>query len=243
MPQWQEMKHDEISGLFPGVWPPDQGRTIAAWTRHYALGMAQAVRETIHCGYDSMTAVEIGVWSGVGLLELCRVAEFFGQELGMRIQVFGFDSTVGLPEVNGYMDHPELWHMGAFKMPDPEELRAKLPPYAKLIIGDVSETIPQFELELRKSRLGFVAFDVDLYTSTKKALQLLRFDPECYLPAVPAIFDELEHGPDPQRMVRRGCRGARIQRSQHTPQDRPQVLVRHQQILYLPSVRSPDPAG
>lgn len=190
MAKWQQMTQDQVLDYFRDFARKIRTRQLDFGRWHYALGMAHGVRETIHCGYDRMTVVELGVWFGAGLVELCRIAEFFRQELEIEITVVGFDGAKGLPELNGYMDHPELWHTAAFVMPNPDELRARLPSFARLIIGDIGETIPPFEAELQKSRLGFVAFDVDLYSSTKQALRILKFAPDCYLPAVPAIFDD-----------------------------------------------------
>lgn len=190
MARWQDMSQDDLLEFCRDYARKIRTQQLRLGRWHYALAMAHGVREAIHCGYGRMTAVELGVWVGTGLLELCRIADYLGNALGVEINVVGFDRAEGLPELNGYMDHPELWHGGAFKMPDPAVLRGKLPPFAKLIIGDISETIPQFESELAECPLGFVAFDVDLYTSTKQALRILKFAPESYLPAVPAIMDD-----------------------------------------------------
>lgn len=186
------MSQQEVLHYFESYGAKIRRGELRLGRRHYALALAQSVRTAIHCGCGRFTAVELGVATGAGLRELCRIAEFFAKELGIEIGLFGFDRAMGLPEVSGYMDHPELWHTGAFKMPDPAELAAELPGFAKLVIGDISETIPEFEAELRTAPLGFAAFDVDLYSSTKHALRLLKFPPECYLPVVPSIFDNSE---------------------------------------------------
>ena len=144
----------------------------------------------IHCGNGRITAVELGVFRGEGLLELCTAAQYLTEQLGMEFRVYGFDTASGLPALEGYMDHPEIWHANAFVMPDPAELRAKLPPFAKLILGDVGETLPAFQAELADAPLGFVSFDVDLYSSTKRALQILQYPPACYLPGVALLFDD-----------------------------------------------------
>jgi hypothetical protein len=190
MAKWHDMTQAEVLGYFQGFGRRIRSQELKLGRQQYALAMAQGVRMAIHCGVPHITAVELGVFEGVGLLELCDVAAFFNAELGMEFTVIGFDNATGLPVLNGYIDHPELWHHNAFRMPDQDKLRAALPPFAKLIIGDLSDTIGVIEQDLKKAPLGFIGFDVDLYSSTKLALRILKFDPECYLPAVPATFDD-----------------------------------------------------
>ncbi len=42
------------------------------------------------------------------------------------------------------------------------------------------------------SALGFVSVDLDFYSSTVKALEVLTHDPNCYLPAVLMYFDDID---------------------------------------------------
>jgi hypothetical protein len=156
----------------------------------YAIGVAHGVRTAIHCGVSRFSIVEFGVWNGVGLLELCEIAEYWMRRTGVEITVYGVDSAAGLPQLTGYMDHPELWHTGAFKIPDPSVLRAKLPSFASLLIGDVADVMPELESKFSTIPLAFASFDVDLYSSTKRALRVLNMPAICYLPVVPATFDD-----------------------------------------------------
>jgi hypothetical protein len=188
--RWQQMSERELTAYFREYGAKVRAGALRLGRHHYALALALAVRMTIHCGHGRMTAIELGVAAGAGLLELCDTAAYLQDALGVQIKVYGFDSSVGLPPLEGYMDHPELWHTGAFKMPDPRELRAKLPPFAKLVIGDVGETIPALEADVHDAPIGFIAFDVDLYSSTKRALQILKFSSHSYLPGVALIFDD-----------------------------------------------------
>jgi hypothetical protein len=189
MAKWHDMTYNDVLTYFIDYAKRIRSGQLDLGRRQYALGLAHSAREAIHCGYEHITAVELGVFEGEGLLELCNVAAFFQEELGVKFTVYGFDNAAGLPPIKGYVDHPELWHHGAFKMPDPDKIRAKLPPFASLIIGDISETIGTIEQSLRDAPLGFVAFDMDLYSSTKNGLRILKFPPECYVPVVPTILD------------------------------------------------------
>lgn len=159
---------------------------------HYALPLLHGVLQAIHCDYDKLVAVELGVAWGNGLFDLCKSAEFFRKQFEIDIQVYGFDNATGLPPITDYRDHPELWYPGDYKMPDAAEIISKLPDFAHLIIGDVQETIPELEESMYGYRLGFVAVDVDYYSSTLAAFKMLEFSPHYYVPAVPMYFDDIE---------------------------------------------------
>lgn len=95
------------------------------------------------------------------------------KETGVRIKVVGFDRGTGLPPTKGdYRDHPDEWVEGVFPM-DEKWLRARLLPGTELILGDVRHTVPEF-MERQSCPLGFLALDLDLYSSTMQALEILR---------------------------------------------------------------------
>jgi hypothetical protein len=76
---------------------------------------------------------------------------------------------------------------------DQAALRAKLQS-AKLVIGDVAVTVKQWLRDSIESPLGFVAFDLDYYSSTKAALALLDGPESTHLPRVHCYFDDLAAG-------------------------------------------------
>jgi len=160
--------------------------------KHYALSLAMGVLSAIFCNIGRLAAVEFGVAGGAGLLDLCKAAAFFRAELGMEIDVYGFDNATGLPAPADYRDLPEVWQQGDFLLPDPALLRGKLPPFAHLVIGDIADTRDRFANILGKTRtLGFVSIDVDFYSSAKPCLDILRLDAASYMPAVPMFFDDI----------------------------------------------------
>lgn len=161
--------------------------------QYYALSLAHGVQQAIHCGYDQIIALELGVAKGNGLLELCQAAHVFRGLFDIDIKVFGLDSAAGLPELVDYRDHPELWTAGDFKMEDPALLRQKLPSFAELIIGDVGDTVAEVLEKAGKAKIGFVSIDLDFYSSTKRAMRLFTdANPEKYLPALPVYFDDMD---------------------------------------------------
>lgn len=189
---WQDFKSGEKAHEYFS----DFGQKIKAGSldlgrSQYALSLALGLLGAIHCQYGKITAIEFGVATGSGLLDLCKAAKFFRDELQFDIDVYGFDNAVGLPAPKDYRDHPELWRTGQFRMRDESELRAALPDFAHLILGDIAETVGKAEEILERSQLGFVAVDLDFYSSTKGALKIFEHPPLNYLPAVPVYFDDI----------------------------------------------------
>jgi hypothetical protein len=159
---------------------------------NYAYGMLRAADVARYFGKDAVTAVEFGVASGAGLLNLVELAERVRAETGVRFRVVGFDTGAGLPVVEGHKDHPEIWSPGDFVMESREALLARIGGRAELIFGDVADTVDGFVAGLDPAApLGFVSVDVDLYTGSRSALRCLRGRPELYCPAISMYFDDV----------------------------------------------------
>ena len=77
-------------------------------------------------GLTSVTAIEFGVASGAGLLNMANLADMITQETGVHVRVVGFDTGAGLPSIQGYKDHPEIWNAGDFAMEDRPALLTSL---------------------------------------------------------------------------------------------------------------------
>jgi hypothetical protein len=73
---------------------------------------------------------------------------------------------------------------------DVAKLRARLRK-ATLVLGDVGVTVEQWMREGLKHPVGFVAFDLDYYSSTAQALKLFEGDSATHLPRVHCYFDDL----------------------------------------------------
>lgn len=157
---------------------------------HYAYGLMRAAEEARALGYPAITAVEFGVAGGNGLVALEGHADYVTSETGVRIDVVGFDTGSGLPPSGDFRDAPYLWAHGDFAM-DEAALRARLR-RAALVLGDVRETVRPFVDRLdRQAPVGFVAFDLDLWSSTVSALDLFRGDVTACLPRVWCYFDDI----------------------------------------------------
>ena len=105
----------------------------------------------------------------------------------MAIDVHGFDAGTGLPAPVDHRDSPNLFQASAFPM-DIQKLRARLTT-AKLHLGDVSVTVPEFIASM-PAPIASIAFDLDLYSSTNQALQVLEAPSELLLPRVYCYFDD-----------------------------------------------------
>ncbi|MBV8800505.1 MAG: hypothetical protein JO208_11950 [Alphaproteobacteria bacterium] len=170
-------------------------RAKVAWDlvvrQQYAFPILYAADAARKYGYDSITVVEFGVAGGAGLLNMCRIAERTKAATGIEIRVVGFDTGRGMPPAIDYRDLPEHFQQGDFPM-DVAKLRAALPAFAELIIGDVQETVPRFLAGLSgQSPLGFVAIDVDYYSSARACLGILNGPATTYLPLVPVYLDDI----------------------------------------------------
>ena len=157
---------------------------------HYAFGLLQAAREAKRLGHSGITAIEFGVAGGNGLLEMEAYARDLSVGLGMQICVVGFDSGAGLPAPRDYRDLPHLWAPGDFDM-DRSQLEDRLTS-AQLLIGQIAETLPGFLGSVDKSApVGFVAIDVDLWSSTSDCLRVFDATTDKILPRVWCYFDDI----------------------------------------------------
>jgi len=155
----------------------------------YAYGTYQAALQARALGLSGICVIEMGVAGGRGLLALESHARAVQARLGIKIDVFGFDMGSGLPEPRGYQDMPYVWQSGYFAM-NGHLLRDRLAA-AEIIVGDVAQTVPQFLRRPGLPPIGFVAFDLDYYSSTMAALALLEAEPRALLPRVFCHFDDV----------------------------------------------------
>jgi hypothetical protein len=156
----------------------------------YAYGLYRAASTASRLGIPSISAVELGVAGGRGLLALEQHARDLEQMFGVGIDVFGFDTGEGLLPPKDHRDLPYHFAEGNYSM-DEAALRARLN-RATLILGDASVKFPEL-FDRGMSPIGFISFDMDHYTPTSAVLQ--RFGDasiqERFLPRVPLYFDDV----------------------------------------------------
>jgi hypothetical protein len=156
---------------------------------HYGFGVWEGAKLARWLNVPRITVAEFGVAGGDGLVELERIAADVEAHFGVGIDVLGFDNALGLPPPQDYRDVPHFWGTGFYRM-DEEAVRARLR-RAQLVIGDVSETIPQYLNASSGSPLAFAAFDVDYYSSTTAALKIFEGSADTHLPRVLCYFDNV----------------------------------------------------
>jgi hypothetical protein len=174
-------------------------RAKIAWDlvirQQYAYGILRAADLAREQGREAVTVVEVGVASGAGVMNMAMIAEKVSELTGVTITVHGFDTGAGMPAPVDYRDHPDLYAEGDFPM-DFDSLRANLPPRVTLHIGPLESTVPAFLESVDASGpVGFVAFDVDYYSSTTQALKLLAGPAELYLPITMTYLDDIALDP------------------------------------------------
>ena len=140
-------------------------------------------------GYTRISVIEFGVAGGNGLVLLERYAEEVSRELGIGIEVYGFDSGAGLPAPADYRDLPYHWRPGFFSM-DEERLRRRLSS-ARLVLGDIRETAVTFFETWNPAPLAAVLHDLDFYSSTRVALEMFNVDESHRLPRIFCYFDDI----------------------------------------------------
>ena len=163
--------------------------------QQYAFPILRAADLAAGYGFKRLSLIEFGVAAGAGLINMSTIAARVTRVTGVEIDVYGFDTGQGMPPPIDYRDLPECYTTGDFPM-DFEALSRALPDRTKLVIGDIEETIPVFVETLpRDAPIGFVAIDVDYYSSAKKCLTLFDAPWDCFLPFVPVYLDDIGDEP------------------------------------------------
>jgi hypothetical protein len=159
---------------------------------HYAYCMILAAEAALRMSLTKVSAVEFGVWYGSGLKNMCEIADFIHQTLGVEFCIYGFDTGAGLPTVADWRDHPELWGSGTLAMPNFAELASQLPDNCRLIIGDCKDALAPFlrEFGSAEAPIGFISLDVDLYHSSVSALKIFDAEATHLAPVVPVWVDD-----------------------------------------------------
>jgi hypothetical protein len=142
---------------------PELRTRFDVWPRPaYAYGVWRAAELARWLGLTGMTVAEFGVAGGSGLVALERVAEAMAFHVGIGIDVLGLDSGRGNPAPADLRDLPYVW----------------------------ANTVP-VALEKLRYPVGFIAFDLDYYSSTMQAFRVFDGALESRLPCVFCYFDDL----------------------------------------------------
>ncbi len=155
---------------------------------HYAYGVYAAADLARRLGLKAIQVIEFGVAGGRGLLALERIAADVAADLEIDVLVCGFDSGTGMPAPADYRDLPHVWDRGFYAM-DVGKLKSRLRSGTELVLGDLSTTLSTWRPQ---APVGFVAFDLDYYSSTMQALALFdRTSGAERLPRIYSYFDDI----------------------------------------------------
>jgi len=153
---------------------------------HLVLEAAKAAK---NLGIKRISIIEFGVAGGNGLIQFENISIQVEKYTGVSIDVIGFDTGTGLPEVTDYRDLPYVWQQGNYPM-DIQLLKSKLTK-AKLVLGNISETLDNFIEDYDPAPIAAISFDLDLYSSTRDAFKLLESNERFFLPRVLCYFDDI----------------------------------------------------
>ena len=163
---------------------------VSAFDRpYYAYCVYHSADLARKLGYTEVSVIEFGVAGGNGLVQLERYADEVAAEIGIEIQVYGFDTGAGLPAPVDYRDLPYHWQPGFFRM-DKERLRRRLRT-ARLVLGDIRETLATFFDMYQPAPVAAVMHDLDFYSSTRDALEMFNADEKYRLPRIFCYFDDV----------------------------------------------------
>lgn len=140
-------------------------------------------------GYQEISVAEFGVAGGVTLLIAARYAKAIERATGIRIRVYGFDTGEGLPALEGVRDLPYWFRPKQYSM-NSERLRAKVA-NAELIIGNVRDTVTKFFRTAKRPPIAAIFNDLDLFSSTRNALQIFNADNTNFLPRIFMYVDDV----------------------------------------------------
>ena len=76
---------------------------------HLVLEAAKAAK---NLGIKRISIIEFGVAGGNGLIQFENISIQVEKYTGVSIDVIGFDTGTGLPEVTDYRDLPYVWQQG-----------------------------------------------------------------------------------------------------------------------------------
>lgn len=183
----------QLIRLIVSIYPRSSFSTKLQWDAmlrpNYGYGLFMSALQARALGIDKISAIEFGVAAGRGLLELEWMSDEITKELGISIDIYGFDTAEGMPKPLDYKDLPYLWRPGLFEMNyDALNQNSKK---SSLILGNISDTIINFINDVKPSPIGFVSIDVDYYSSTVNSLKLFEAEHEFFLPRTFCYFDDI----------------------------------------------------
>lgn len=160
--------------------------------QQHAYALLDIADQAKNLGHSKVSVFEFGVAAGAGLINLQEIAREVSKSTGIAFDIYGFDTGTGMPAPKSYKDHPELYQAGDFPM-DFKKLTTLLHDNTKLVIGPIADSIKEFlDRDFSEAPIAFISIDVDYYSSTVDALNLLNHESKHMLPRVLIYLDDVE---------------------------------------------------
>ncbi|RGP41569.1 hypothetical protein BPTFM16_01876 [Altererythrobacter insulae] len=167
-------------------------RSQATARPHYAYCMWVAAELARRLGIERISAIEFGVAGGNGLAFMCDFAGRLRKETGVIVDCIGFDTGTGMPNPDGPKDLPYWFKAEQYAM-DVDALKTRLP-QAKLVLGNVRDTVRSFIEDHGPAPIGAIFNDTDYHSSTRDSLALFEAfgnHADSFLPRIPMYFDDV----------------------------------------------------
>ena len=156
---------------------------------HYAYCIYNAAILAKKLGYKSFSIIEFGVAGGNGIYFLEKFCKKVKLELNIEIEIYGFDLKDGLSNPKGYKDLAYWFHSGFYSMNEPK--LKNILNNAKLILGDVKDTVKKFFSDYNPAPIGVILNDLDYYSSTRDSFDIFNDLDSKYLPRIFCYFDDI----------------------------------------------------
>ena len=158
---------------------------------HYYSILYDSVISAKKLGYKKISCLEFGVANGNGIISLEKYSKILSKKFNINIDIYGFDiGKSGLPRPKDYRDLPHIWKKGFYAMNE-KELKKKLI-FAKIILGNVEKTVPNFFVKQKPTPIACIFFDLDFYSSTNSSLKIFNTNEKFFLPRVLCYFDDVQ---------------------------------------------------
>jgi tetratricopeptide (TPR) repeat protein len=156
----------------------------------YAHGVLRAATLAAKLGVGRIAAIEFGVAGGNGLVALETHAAEVEAVTGVAVEVIGFDTGEGLFEPVDHRDMPYMFAAGNYVI-DVPKLESRLRS-ASLVLGDAATTFGAW-LTAGRPPIGFMSFDMDVYSATSAVLAHLgdTSPAASLLPRTNVYFDDV----------------------------------------------------
>ena len=155
----------------------------------HAYCIFHAAVQAQRLGISNISIIEFGVAGGNTLTIVERYARRVAKATGIKIDTFGFDTSEGLPELEGPEDLPYWFYPTQYKM-NYEELSDRLVD-SQLVIGNIRHTVKTFFDDYSVPTVGVIFIDVDFFSSTQDCFRIFDYEAKKFLPRVFLYFDDI----------------------------------------------------